>query len=60
MEMLKLNKVRFEYLINDMCWERNDNDVLVMLFLFEDLWELYWGLVNVRLVLFVSDEYLVV
>lgn len=58
--MLKLNKVRFEYLINDMCWERNDNDVLVMLFLFEDLWELYWGLVNVRLVLFVSDEYLVV
>lgn len=58
--MLKLNKVRFEYLINDMYWERNDNDVLVMLFLFEDLWELYWGLVNVRLVLFVSDEYLVV
>ncbi len=42
------------------CVERNDNDVLVMPSSFEDLWELYRGLANVRPALPVSDEYLAV
>lgn len=60
METLKSNKARLEYLINDMRRERNDNDVLVMPSSFEDLWELYRGLANVRPALPVSDEYLAV
>lgn len=60
METLKSNKARLEYLINDMRRERNDNDVLVMPSSFEDLWELYRGLANVRPALHVSDEYLAV
>lgn len=60
METLKSNKARLEYLINDMHRERNDNDVLVMPSSFEDLWELYRGLANVRPALPVSDEYLAV
>ena len=48
METLKTNEERLEYLINDMRQERNDNDVLVMPSSFEDLWELYRGLANVR------------
>ncbi len=59
METLKSNKARLEYLINDMRRERNDNDVLVMPSSFEDLWELYRGLM-LYLVLPVSDEYLAV
>ena len=55
METLKSNKARLEYLINDMRRERNDNDVLVMPSSFEDLWELYRGLANVRPALHVSD-----